>query len=73
VFLRDLGYTVALVTQVLFFVTPIFYPIEAIPPSFRSVARYNPWPAALTPFGASSSPGRSTTRPRYWCPEEWVR
>jgi lipopolysaccharide transport system permease protein len=42
VFLRDLGYTVALITQVLFFVTPIFYPIEAIPPAFQAVVRYNP-------------------------------
>jgi lipopolysaccharide transport system permease protein len=42
VFLRDLGYTVALVTQVLFFVTPIFYPVEAIPPAFQAVVRYNP-------------------------------
>jgi len=42
VFLRDLGYTVALITQVLFFVTPIFYPIEAIPPALQAVVRYNP-------------------------------
>ena len=42
VFLRDLGYTVTLITQVLFFVTPIFYPVEAIPPAFQGIVRYNP-------------------------------
>lgn len=42
VFIRDLAYSVTLAVQILFFVTPIFYPIEAIPPSFRAVVRYNP-------------------------------
>jgi lipopolysaccharide transport system permease protein len=42
VFIRDLTYTVTLVVQVLFFVTPIVYPIEAIPLSLRSVIQYNP-------------------------------
>jgi lipopolysaccharide transport system permease protein len=42
VFIRDLGYTVALVVQVLFFLTPIFYPVEAIPANFRGVVGLNP-------------------------------
>jgi lipopolysaccharide transport system permease protein len=42
VFLRDLTYITGLVVQVLFFVTPIFYPIDAIPSPFRSVIEYNP-------------------------------
>jgi lipopolysaccharide transport system permease protein len=42
VFLRDLAYTVTLVVQVLFFVTPIFYPLELVPASLRTLVSYNP-------------------------------
>lgn len=42
VFVRDIGYTVALVIQVLFFATPIFYPIEEIPAPFNAAIRLNP-------------------------------
>jgi len=42
VFLRDIGYIVTLLVQVLFFVTPIFYATEAIPEPFQTVIRYNP-------------------------------
>ena len=47
VFLRDLGYTVTLVVQVLFFVTPIFYPIDAIPEPIRRYVYYNPLTGAI--------------------------
>ncbi len=46
VFLRDLGYAIALIVQILFFVTPIFYPLEQVPTSLQSVVRLNP----LTPI-----------------------
>lgn len=42
VFIRDLTYTVTLAVQILFFVTPIFYPATAIPPSMRAVVEYSP-------------------------------
>lgn len=42
VFFRDIGHTVILVTQVLFFLTPIFYPREAVPDRFRGVLDMNP-------------------------------
>lgn len=42
VFVRDIGYTVALVVQVLFFLTPIFYAVESIPEPYRSVIGLNP-------------------------------
>lgn len=42
VFVRDIGYSVALVVQVLFFTTPIFYPLEAIPDTARIFVRLNP-------------------------------
>lgn len=42
VFIRDINYVVALLVQVLFFITPIFYPTEAIPEPFRLAILYNP-------------------------------
>lgn len=42
VFIRDLTYTVALGVQILFFVTPIFYPVSAIPSSLRAIVQYSP-------------------------------
>jgi lipopolysaccharide transport system permease protein len=42
VFIRDISYTVSLVVQVLFFVTPIFYSIESIPEPFQTIIRFNP-------------------------------
>ncbi len=46
VFVRDINYTVALVIQVLFFLTPIFYAVENIPEPYRTVIGFNP----LTPM-----------------------
>jgi lipopolysaccharide transport system permease protein len=46
VYVRDIGHGVAIVTQVLFFATPIFYPIEAVPAAYRGVMSLNP----LTPM-----------------------
>lgn len=42
VFVRDIGYTVTLVLQVLLFITPIFYPIEKIPEPMQTIIRFNP-------------------------------
>jgi lipopolysaccharide transport system permease protein len=42
VFVRDLQPSVALVLQVLFFVTPIFYPLQAVPAAARPVIAWNP-------------------------------
>lgn len=42
VFLRDLTHTVGLAVQILFFLTPIFYPVDAIPESIRGVAQLSP-------------------------------
>lgn len=47
VFIRDLTYSVTLIVQVLFFLTPIFYPAAAIPESFRAIVRYNPLAPAV--------------------------
>jgi lipopolysaccharide transport system permease protein len=46
VFFRDLSHTITLVMQVLVFMTPIFYPLEALPVPMQSMLRFNP----LTPI-----------------------
>lgn len=47
VFIRDMGYTITLIIQVLFFTTPIFYALETIPEPFRSIIRLNPFTAVM--------------------------
>lgn len=42
VFLRDTQYVVGVVLQILFFMTPIFYPIKAVPNEFQLPLRINP-------------------------------
>jgi lipopolysaccharide transport system permease protein len=46
VYLRDTANAVGIVTQMLFFVTPLFYPVEAVPARFRPLLWLNP----LTPI-----------------------
>ncbi|MEC1744258.1 ABC transporter permease [Schinkia azotoformans] len=42
VYIRDVGYTVSLITTVLFYLTPIFYPISAVPDFFQTFMYLNP-------------------------------
>lgn len=42
VFLRDVGQTVSIVTQVMMFMAPVFYPISALPEKFRWLIMINP-------------------------------
>ncbi len=42
VYVRDTPYMVGVVLQILFFLTPIFYPVAAIPERFRWPIRLNP-------------------------------
>lgn len=42
VFIRDIGHLIGVVIQVLFFMTPIFYPVEALPERLRFVIYLNP-------------------------------
>ncbi len=42
VYVRDTQYVIGVVVQVLFFATPIFYPISAVPERFRVVLELNP-------------------------------
>lgn len=43
VYVRDTAYVVGVVLQILFFMTPIFYPIKAVPEEYR-------WPLLLNPL-----------------------
>ncbi|GAB4216384.1 MAG: ABC transporter permease [Roseiflexaceae bacterium] len=47
VFIRDIGHSITLAVQVLFFLTPIFYPLEAIPEPFQTLIRLNPMSAIV--------------------------
>lgn len=42
VYVRDTQYVIGVVLQVLFFATPIFYPISAVPEEFRIILEMNP-------------------------------
>lgn len=42
VFVRDVGPAITLVTQVLFFATPVLYPLERVPAEFRWLVALNP-------------------------------
>lgn len=42
VFLRDVGQTIGIVTTVLMFLSPVFYPITAVPEDFRPYIMANP-------------------------------
>ena len=42
VFLRDVGQTIGIITTVLMFLSPVFYPISAVPERFRHIIMSNP-------------------------------
>lgn len=42
VFIRDIQHVVGIVLQVMFFMTPVFYPIENVPEKFRPILEMNP-------------------------------
>lgn len=43
VYIRDTQYLIGVILQILFFMTPIFYPLQAVPEHFR-------WPLQLNPL-----------------------
>ena len=50
VYLRDIGQFIGLVMQVLLFLSPIFYPVSAVPEGFRSLLSLNPLTFFITNF-----------------------
>ena len=52
VFFRDLRYIMNFVMSVGFFLTPIFYPIQFIPPNLKWLVVFNPFYRMIEPFHA---------------------
>jgi lipopolysaccharide transport system permease protein len=50
VFVRDVGYAVPLAVQVLFFATPVLYPLQKVPEPFRTFVRLNPLTSIVENF-----------------------
>lgn len=50
VYIRDVGQIVSVVTQVLFFMTPIFYSLDSVPEQFQAVLQINPLSMIVTSF-----------------------
>lgn len=50
VYVRDIGQAIGVITQVLFFVSPIFYPVSAVPEGLRWVLHANPLTMILGGF-----------------------
>jgi lipopolysaccharide transport system permease protein len=42
VFLRDVGQTIGSITTILMFLSPVFYPISAVPERYRPIVQMNP-------------------------------
>lgn len=42
VFVRDIGQTTVIMTMVLMFLSPVFYPVSSLPPQYRDVLMINP-------------------------------
>ena len=42
VFIRDIGASIGIFTTMIFFLSPIFYPVSAVPERFRFICRINP-------------------------------
>jgi lipopolysaccharide transport system permease protein len=63
VFLRDVGNLVAVIVQLLFFVTPIVYPMQNVPASVKPMAWLNPLAAIVENFRHVTVDGR---------PPDWI-
>ena len=50
VYIRDIGQAIGLVLQAMFFFTPIFYALEAIPEPFKTIILYNPMAPVVENF-----------------------
>ncbi len=50
VYIRDIGQGISIVVQMLFFLSPVFYPVSVVPEPFRSVISINPLTLIMTEF-----------------------
>lgn len=42
VFLRDIGQSVGIILQLMFFLSPVFYPVSVVPQDYQFIFRWNP-------------------------------
>jgi lipopolysaccharide transport system permease protein len=52
IYIRDIGQGIGVVVQVLFFLSPIFYPLEAVPERLRVILAVNPLSTIVEGFRA---------------------
>jgi lipopolysaccharide transport system permease protein len=50
VYVRDIGQGIGVAVQMLFFLSPVFYPVTAVPEPFRGIMMVNPLTLVLTEF-----------------------
>ena len=43
VFVRDVGQTISLITSVMLFMSPVFFPVQSLPPALQPWMHLNPW------------------------------
>jgi lipopolysaccharide transport system permease protein len=48
VYLRDIGQVTGVLTTILLFLSPVFYPVSALPESYRGLFQLNPLTPAIT-------------------------
>lgn len=65
VFVRDIGQVIGLATTVLLFLSPVFYPVEAVPPEFRAVVEWNFLTPVIDDFRRVMIEGRAPDWPRW--------
>ena len=72
VYVRDTLYAVGVILQILFFMTPIFYPIQAVPEQFRWPLRLNPLTILIEEAGRCFFTGSFPTG-NFWDCRLWPR
>jgi len=58
VYVRDIGYMVGIALQVLMFMSPVFYPVSAVPERLQPLFTYVPTASALEQFRRTLLEGR---------------
>lgn len=50
VFVKDLGHAMTIIMNILFYVSPVFYPVSAVPEQFRAYMALNPFTTIIESF-----------------------
>lgn len=62
-YLRDLGYVVGLLVMLLLFLSPVFYPLDAVPPEYRDLIAANPLTLIIEQLRATAIFGQAPDFP----------